>query len=121
MWRGFEDVARFCRDHSHPTRSELKGARQAESEPEEDVDASAMSHPGVMILSFTTTSTRGKGENYTFNVQFMRILVFHSVEIKVSRTPFTDSSLRCMFASAASLFIYIFFTQHITPSRLTTA
>lgn len=105
--RGFEDVARFCRDHSHTTRSDPKGARQAESEPEEDVDASAMSHPGVMILSFTTTSTREKGENDTLSVQFTRIRVFRCVEIKVPSLLFI----------MASLFIY-FFTEHIPPCRL---
>lgn len=126
-WRDFEDVARFCRDHSHPRRSDPKKERGKRSRSRRKVWTC---QPWViMILTFTTTSTREKGENYTFNVQFMRIQVFHSVEIKVPSLPFIIvsrsfhrfiSSL-CVFASAASLFIYLFFTQHITPCRLTTA
>lgn len=49
------------------TSDEIRSERSAPSGVG-DVNASAMSHPGVMILSFTTTSTREKGENYTFNV-----------------------------------------------------
>lgn len=111
--RGFEDGARFRRDHSHPTRSDPKGACRAEPELEEDVDASAMSHPGVMILSFPTTSTR---ENYPYNVQFIQ--VFHSVEIKVPSLLFITAShsfhrfISSLHVCVCSLFISIFYAAH---------